>query len=718
MNVLLSIYIEDLRDNLVTFNTALMTLEKNNADKETINSLFRVAHTIKGNSAAINFFDVEKVMHNMEDILHEIRIGERQLSQSITLVLYKCHDFLEDFLGRLEADEENLVLDIETLLSEIIEIKNNGKKNEVTQKTSSVKPPETDNFLNNVPKEIWNILNENLKRGFSAYYINIEMEPDTQMKDMRIWMVFHTVKNHGLLLYSFPESYDESETESYISVEGNQIQIIVMCENNINDLQQALNDLIDIKRIESMPFEAEHILWFLENCSLTENIEKVDETDNTYTTEELHTEMGIVKHESDNASKEQERERAEPDQTNQTVNSVDKSKAAIQTHIDGGMIRVPVLKVDNLLDMLGELMIINSQLTQQIEDSLDSNTDVLNNLARFAKLIRNIQDLSMSLRLIEIKNILHRLSRIARETAHELNKQVSLTITGEDTEIDRSAAEKIFDPLMHLVRNAVSHGIETPEERIAKGKSPDGNVEIRAYSKRGSVYVEVIDDGKGIDPEKILAKAIKLGIANESESYAYEDIIKFILKPGFSTQEQVNNISGRGVGLNVVEDELKKLGGKVEIDNHIGKGCSFIVRIPINLALINGTIVRISGERYIIPTLFIREYFILKDELISIQGKKRAIRLRDRVIPLITENLVFGKGNIDPSDKKEILILEMENKLLAFPVDRILGRQDLVSKPLDNEIASSEIVSGASILGDGRVSLILDVEMLFKLAGM
>ncbi len=601
MNEYLKVYIEDLRDNLMTFNDALMTLSKKKTDMEAINSLFRAAHTIKGNSAAVEFFKVEKVMHSMEDILHEVRQGKRELTQTIINLLYEGHDFLEDFLDKLEngKNENDNFTDTTSLIEHLAVIKQNNQA--VEDKPSmplKESPADKDDFLSKVPRDTWEIILENMKHGLTAHNIKVHMVPDSPMKDVRVWLVFNEVSNYALLVFSIPTA--DTGLDSYVSniaMNGDIVEMIVLCEGNVDDLYNSLSQLIDITKVDCVPIEKEQVQFFLEekNSSdvvLPENVvlpvetvaEPSDATDNQRSEEKIPDQKTL---------EQKAPEQKAPDHT---------PAPAVSTGIDGGMIRVPVSKVDNLLDMLGEFMILNSQLTQQTEMYMKDNQGIMNTLSRSAKIIRSIQDLSMSLRLIEIKNTMHRLNRIIRDTANELGKSVNISLEGENTEIDRSAAEKLFDPLMHLVRNAVSHGIETPEERVAAGKSPEGNVEIKAYSKRGHVYMEVNDDGKGMDPKKILAKAIKLGMAAESENYSNEDIIKLIFKPGFSTQEKVNNISGRGVGMNVVDSELKKIGGKIDIVNRQGEGCSFIVRIPMNLALINGTIVEISGERYIIPT--------------------------------------------------------------------------------------------------------------------
>jgi len=342
---------------------------------------------------------------------------------------------------------------------------------------------------------------------------------------------------------------------------------------------------------------------------------------------------------------------------------------------------------------------------------------------RTEKLIKDIQALSMSLRMIEIKPTLHRLMRIARDTGTDLKKKVIVSLVGEDTEIDRSAAEKLFEPLMHMVRNSVSHGIESSEEeRLSIGKKPEGHITICSYSKRGNVYVEVIDDGKGIDTKRVYEKAKKQGLINETKEYTDDEIYKFIFLPGFSTQENINNISGRGVGLNVVEEVVSKLGGKIEVESEAGIGSTFRIKLPINLAVVNGTIVKIAGERYIIPTLCIKKFFMANSaDWVSMQGSNRAIKVDGNIVSLISHANIFGLPddlNLESttSGKSQMVVLEIDQKQLVLHVDEIVGRQDVVSKPLATDYASVPYANSASILGDGIVSLIMDVDAIFKMA--
>jgi two-component system chemotaxis sensor kinase CheA len=409
------------------------------------------------------------------------------------------------------------------------------------------------------------------------------------------------------------------------------------------------------------------------------------------------------------------------------------AKAAAPVKGESEFVKVPVTKVDSLIDMLSELLIYNSQLEQitsitEVEDSKLSNI-----LSRTEKLIKEIQSLSMSLRMIEVKQTFHRLSRIVRDTSTDLGKKIIVNLEGEDTEIDRSAVEKLFDPLMHMVRNSVSHGIEDSEEdRVSVGKKPEGQVTISGYSKRGNVYIEVKDDGRGINTKKVYDKAREKGLISETREYADEEIFKFIFLPGFSTVENVNNVSGRGVGMNVVEDVVTKLGGKIEIDSELGEGSSFRIKLPVNLAVVNGTIVEMQGTRYIIPTLCVKKFFIAKDsDWVSFQGENRAIKLEDGSIvsviskertfgiPDISDDMSFGMDDGDSAaapKEYEMVLLETDQKMLVLNVDKIINRQDVVSKPLSADYASVPYANSASILGDGRVSLILDIDAIFKMS--
>lgn len=709
MNELLGSYLEDLKDNLLLLDDVLIKLKNNDDDPEVVNSIFRVAHTIKGNSASMEFMKIESVMHSLEDILQEVRSGKRQMSKNLIELLFSCHDFLEDCEEVISKEASDEKIDI-TQISKKIEIEKKPieiKKTEEVKLAVGNKTGVEEILTNN--SELLDVVNENCRRGFNAYKIKITFAKDIVMKSVRVWMVFEKIDSYSTFICSYPERPQEEEFRSgEYNFEDDELELIVLSEKDVSELSEAIKDCGDIENV------------IISNLKVGENVNNQDSKSEK--AEAIKGKAKKAKVEKKELIEDEIIEEATKEEVKSTISvenkNIQQEKHAVNSG-DAGFIRVPVGKVDSLIDMLGELLILNSQLEQTTSEVIGTDNRMLNVISRTAKLIKGIQGVSMSLRMVEIKPILHRLTRIARDTATELGKNISVVIEGEDTEIDRSAADKLFDPLMHLVRNAVSHGIEEEEERVKAGKKPEGEVTVKAYTKRGNVYIEVCDDGKGLDITKIYNKAKTMNLIDDTKEYTEEEIIKFIFLPGFSTQEKINNISGRGVGMNVVEEEIRKVGGKVEVYTKVGHGSTFILKIPLNLAVLNGTIVEVNSERYIIPTLFIKEFFIAEESnWVSMQGKLHAIQLRGHVIPVLSSGKIFnGKDSELNHWKKQLIILEMEQKLLALPVDKIVSRHEVVSKPLDRELAEIEYASSASILGDGLVTLILDVEYMFKVLG-
>ena len=403
---------------------------------------------------------------------------------------------------------------------------------------------------------------------------------------------------------------------------------------------------------------------------------------------------------------------------NEVVESLRKHEYEVKkTSSDSGYIRIPVQKVDNLVDMMGELIIVQSLVEQEMSTRFGTDDKFVSNLLKMSRITKDIQNLSMSLRMVSLKSTFQKINRIGRDTIAELGKNINIQLSGEETEIDRGVAEKILDPLIHIVKNCISHGIEDEKERIEKGKSAQGQVKLEAYNKRGNIYIEISDDGNGISIDKIYKKAIERNLINPSTNYNEDEILNFIFLPGFSTAENVNSISGRGVGLDVVKTEVSKIGGKVEVISQPGKGCTFILKIPINLAVMNGTIVEIMGSHYIIPTLNIKKIFKPEqNQWVSVKGKKTMVRVRDDIVPIIPFNSIPNfKEDCKNDYTNLIVVIELEQKQKALQVGSIVGKQEIVVKSLGYEFSSLDFISGASILGDGRVSLILDVENLFRM---
>ena len=864
-DVILISYIEDLRESIVTLNEALMSVQGGSHDSEHVNNIFRAAHTIKGNSAAMGFMNIQGVMHSMEDLLAEVRNGTRELTDKLVVVLFACHDFLEDSLQAVERESTDESMNPDKLLSRLAEFKDNKDDKDDKASAAAAVPaaaqpedgyqpagsPADIDLAVDMPTDLWELLDRNVQNGgYHAYKIDIKFLKNSSMRAVRAWMIFDLIENSSILLYSDPPRIGENDfaATGETAFENDVISAVVLCENEISGLVADLKEMADIEKVEAsrMPNEdiSDKVRYLRSQKKVTDGIQEIgvellggelqyisDETIKTIVDrlsmlkkaniggssspvsiianrmtkafeQALQNKKKIPMQERGNIillcqnleelinspKKQKDGELlamlyrkldelievvTAPDQrvgdiltSGGYISTVDADsveakrkddnlkfgQAAVKEKLvsaldvvtalgdqekgaakggtaaalgEGGYVRVPVSKIDSLIDMLSELLIYYSQLEQSAQlmaETEDSKTS--NILSRTEKLIKEIQDLSMSFRMIEVRSTFHRLVRVVRDTATDLGKKIVVTLEGEDTEIDRSAIEKLYDPLMHMVRNSVDHGIESSEEeRTLVGKKPEGQVTIAGSRKQGNVLIEVRDDGKGINTKKVYDKALEKGLISEHREYTDEEIFKFIFLPGFSTQENVSSVSGRGVGMNVVEEAVTKLGGRVEIDSELGAGSTFRIKLPVNLAVLNGTIVDISGDRYIIPTLCVKKFFTAKKrDLVSLQGANRAIKLDDgSIVSMVSKSRVFGISDDefisdDEDAEYDMVLLEVDEKLLVLRVDKILSRQDVVSKPLMADYASVSYANSASILGDGVVSLILDIDSIFKMS--
>ncbi|MDA3834518.1 MAG: chemotaxis protein CheA [Spirochaetales bacterium] len=386
--------------------------------------------------------------------------------------------------------------------------------------------------------------------------------------------------------------------------------------------------------------------------------------------------------------------------------------------VDTAVVRVNIKKLDDLIDMVGELVITQSMIRQNSFILSNSDIRLSRDVSRLSSITSELQRTSTSLRMVPIKQTFQRMSRLVRDLSRDAGKQVGVVTEGEDTEIDRNMVEEIYNPLVHMVRNAVDHGIDSSEERIKLGKSEKGLVGLSAFHRGGNVVIEISDDGKGLDKDGILKKAAEKKLIDSSHDLSDQDIYKLIFSPGFSTAAKITDISGRGVGMDVVKQAVEKLRGKIEIDSVINKGSTFALGFPLTMAIIDGMIVRVGKERYIIPTTAIRQLLRPKEESYNnIVGKGETINVMGNLLPLVRLYKIFG---IEPEHKNPwdaiVVVLEGENRSKCLLVDEILGEEEVVIKSLGESLKSSKGVSGGAIMGDGNVGLILDPEGLFGLS--
>ncbi len=380
-------------------------------------------------------------------------------------------------------------------------------------------------------------------------------------------------------------------------------------------------------------------------------------------------------------------------------------------------IRVPVLKLDQLIDAIGEAVIAQSMITADPTIRASSNQALITKISRTSMIMRQIQELSMSLRMVALRATFQKMARLVRDLGKKSAKEIHFVTEGEETELDKSVVENIGDPLIHMFRNAVDHGLESTEERIAKGKPRFGTITLRAYHKAGSVYIEISDDGKGLDKETIFNKAVSKGLCKQDAKLTDLEIYQFIFLPGFSTAKTITDISGRGVGMDVVKRNIESLRGAVEIVSEKDKGTTFSIRLPLTLAIIDGMIVKVDKETYILPTLSITETFAATSEkVISVLNKGEMIKVRENLIPLIYLSSTFGGEDkrLNGQSKVAMIVEDMVGRKTALIVDEIIGQQQVVIKNLGTGIGDIAGISGGAIMSDGTVSLIIDVGGIIK----
>ena len=392
--------------------------------------------------------------------------------------------------------------------------------------------------------------------------------------------------------------------------------------------------------------------------------------------------------------------------------------AKTQTHSSDDKIKVSTARLDNLINMVGELVIAQLMVAEETNTALASEYGLCRKVAHQGKIIRELQELSMSMRMVPIGGVFQKMTRLVRDLSHKAGKEINFLTAGDETELDRSIVDKISDPLVHMIRNSVDHGIESSEDRVKAGKNPIGRINLRAFHQAGNIVIEIEDDGKGLDKERILKKAVDMGIVSADEKLSDEEIFRLIFHAGLSTAQKVTSISGRGVGMDVVRKNIELLRGRVDISSSLGKGTTFTIRLPLTLAIIDGQIVSIGSERYIVPiTSIICSIKPTAEQISSVQKRGEMVTIRGALLPMVRLYKLFGvvSATENPTDAL-LVIVEEDNKKCCLLVDKLLGQQQVVIKSLGEGLGMVKGVSGGAIMGDGRVSLILDVPGLIKLS--
>lgn len=667
-------FLEEAVENISDLEAGLLELEA--GDQTDLNAIFRAAHSLKGGASTFGFSDIADFTHVLETLLDKARDGDITITSPIVDVLLQSVDVLNNLVEAARGDAE--AKDYQPCLKKLESFLTEG--DEQQEETHAPQTAEAETH------------------GQGHWHITFYPKPHFPLTGNDPIMLLKELKLLGEctikpLTDKLPK-FDEL-TPEYLYLGFDVILASDCSQDDIDDVFMFVEDdaHITIKHEEDAPTE-----------TAEERVAEATSAQASTAKEE------VLEAEPFEDRRQGDRRSTDRRQQNTTAQNP-----------GGGSLRVATEKVDMLIDMVGELVTTNAMVLQASgslqEESAQKLTNAINDMNRHT---RTLQEAIMAIRMLPISFAFNRFPRMIRDTAQKLGKKVDLITAGDQTELDKTVIERISDPLTHIVRNAVDHGIESPEDRRAIGKPETATVKLNAFYKGGTVVIEVSDDGRGLDPEKLLKKALEKGVAQPHENYSNQDIYHFIFEPGFSTAQEVTDVSGRGVGMDIVMKNIKALGGSVAIETELGKGSTFSISLPLTLAIVDGMAVRVGAQTYIIPLLSIIESLYPTDEMLySVNKEVQVLNIRGTYIPLLQLEKVFhnDKSKSTKSIKDGIaVIVESEDKQIALFVDELLGERQVVIKSVEKNYKAIEGISGATILGDGTVSLILDLPGIVQIA--
>lgn len=698
----LEIFIDESSEHIQTLSDCIMTLEQEPENKDTINEIFRAAHSLKGMAGTMGFKRMQHLTHDMENVFQEVRSDKIKVDSSMIDLLFKCLDAIDSYVENIKSTSDEGTDDNEVIIKELNDFiaKANGqpvsKQAEAqetvteakTQASSDASPNVLDTIeLTNNEK---NLIDEAISAGLKIYGMTVTVANDCLLKAARAFLVFRAVEELGQIVVYRPSSQDIEDEKFDLS-----FSFFVASGESFDKLEHAASNVSEIDKVFGKEITEFHIEGEAEQTAqASEETQKAPEK----------------KEEKAPASK---TETAKPKASNDSQKQAVSHKKATTSRT----VRVDIEKLDMLMNQVSELIIAkNSLVAMSSSDGENNNNQSFHEQIEYLERITtNLHESVMKVRMVPIESVTQKYPRMIRDLSRTLNKKMNLVITGEDTELDRTVVDQIGDPLQHLLRNSADHGLESNEVRLERGKPEVGTIFLNAYQEGNNVVIKVGDDGNGINTEAVKAKAIERGIvtAEQAENLSQKDIINFLFMPSFSMAKQITDISGRGVGLDVVKSGIEQLGGDVSVSTELGKGTTFTVRLPLTLAIIQALMVEIRDEIYAIALGSISNIEDIPVKDIKYVQAKEVIHLRGSVIPIIRLDKML---DIEPKEQEPdhltVVIVQKGDQQAGLVVDNLIGQQEIVIKSLGKYINGNKLISGATILGDGDVALILDVNTL------
>ncbi len=686
----LEIFLDETKEHLQSLSDQFMILEQEPDNMDTINEIFRSAHTLKGMAGTMGYKRMQTLTHDMENVFSEVRNNTIKVDGAMVDLLFQCLDALEEYTENIQNTGDEGTNDNEHLIKALNDYlaKNSGDGAPQPAKEEKKEPAKEEPKQEagaDPGKEKWReiklgdtehtVIAEAKKQGKKCLGVTVYVQESCILKAARAFLVYKALEELGDMIVSVPSAQDIEDEHFEFD-----FSVIILTDA---DVETVKNAILNVSEIEA---------------AYVGEVEPVQP-------EEAVKPAAIA-----------EAQPKEEEQPKKAAPAKAADKKPISKPIVNRTVRVDIEKLDVLMNLVSELIIAkNSLVSTSSQEGILTNNTFNEQIEYLESVTTNLHESVMKVRMVPIETVVQKFPKMIRDLSKKLDKKMQLIMSGEETELDRTVVDEIGDPLMHLLRNSADHGLESAEVRKERGKPEVGSIFLNAYQDGNNVIIEVRDDGNGIDVEAVKKKAIERGTITpeQAENMADKDVIGLLFLPSFSTSEKVTDVSGRGVGLDVVKSKIESLSGEVEVKTKLGEGSTFIIRLPLTLAIIQALMVEVGGEKYAIPLGSIQTIEDVEPAEIKYVQAKEVINLRGTVIPLIRLNEVLdNESTKKPDENLLVIIVKKGDKLAGLVVDELMGQQEIVIKSLGNYINKNKIISGATILGDGEIALILDTNAL------
>lgn len=698
----LEIFLDETKEHLQNLSDQLMNLEQDPENMDTINEIFRAAHTLKGMAGTMGYKRMQNLTHDMENVFSEVRNNTLKADENMIDLLFQCLDALEEYTENIQNTADEGTNDNEHLIKALNEFLDSREgaaaPAKAAEKVKEASKEEPAVESNDASKEKWRsiafsdtetmVLAEAKKQGKNVFGLTVYVQETCILKAARAFLVYKALEELGETVISVPSAQDiEDEKFDF------DFSIIFITDADLDKVKATVMNVSEIEGCYIAPVE------------LSEKKSQEEQAGREKTDETAVAQTGAMAASSQTAAK------AASSQTTAKA-----EKKAVGKPIVNRTVRVDIEKLDVLMNLVSELIIAKNSLVSAAQtEGITTNSSVNEPIEYLESVTTNLHESVMKVRMVPIESVVQKFPKMIRDLSKKLDKKMQLFMSGEETELDRTVVDEIGDPLMHLLRNSADHGLESAEVRKERGKPEVGSIFLDAYQDGNNVVIEVRDDGNGIDVEAVKAKAVEKGRISQEQADAMsdKDVIDLLFQPSFSTSEKVTDVSGRGVGLDVVKSKIESLSGDVEVKTKLGEGSTFIIRLPLTLAIIQALMVEVGGEKYAISLGSIQTIEDIAPNEIKFVQNEEVINLRGDVIPLIRLNKVLDNESVKgPDDNLIVAIVKKGDKLAGLVVDELMGQQEIVIKSLGKYINKSKVISGATILGDGEIALIIDANAL------